>query len=111
MAYSKRLNHGEAVILGIYSALKFSLENRLINLSEFNLIIGHLKKAKLSYNLSKYFSKIDTKKIISYMRNDKKNNSKKINLILLKKIGSMDLTKKFSEEKIRLFINDKLLMN
>ena len=39
MTYSKKLNHGEAVILGIYSALIFSLENKLINLSEFNLII------------------------------------------------------------------------
>ena len=111
MPYSKKLNHGEAVILGIYSSLKFSLDNKLINLSEFNLIIGHLSKAKLSYNVSKYFSKIDTKKIISYMQNDKKNNSEKINLILLKKIGSMELNKKFSKEKIRLFINEKLLIN
>ena len=111
MTYSKKLNHGEAVILGIYSSLKFSLENKLINLSEFNLIIRHLNKAKLSYNVSKYFSKIDTKKIISYMRNDKKNNSEKINLVLLKKIGSMELNKKFSKEKIKLFINDKLLVD
>ena len=111
MTYSKKLNHGEAVILGIYSSLKFSLENKLINLSEFNLIIGHLSKAKLSYNVSKYFSKIDTKRIISYMQNDKKNNSKKINLILLKKIASIELNKKFSKEKIRLFINEKLLIN
>ena len=111
MTYSKKLNHGEAVILGIYSSLKFSLVNRLINSSEFNLIIGHLNKAKLSYDFSKFFSKTDTKKIISYMQNDKKNSSEKINLILLKKIGSMELNKKFSKEKIRLFINDKLLMN
>ena len=111
MTYSKKFNHGEAVILGIYSSLKFSLENKLISLSEFNLIIGHLKKAKLSYNVSKYFSKINTKKIISYMLNDKKNNSEKINLILLKKIGSIELSKKFSKEKIRLFLNNKLLMN
>jgi len=111
MTYSKKLNHGEAVILGIYSSLKFSLENNLINLSEFNLIVGHLNRAKLSYDVSKYFSKIDTKKIISYMQNDKKNSSEKINLILLKKIGSMELNKKFSKEKIRLFLNEKLLIN
>ncbi len=111
MTYSKKLNHGEAVILGIYSSLKFSLENKLMNLSEFNLITGHLKKAELSYNVSKYFSKINTKKIISYMQNDKKNNSEKINLILLKKIGSMEINKKFNKEKIRLFMNNKLLIN
>tara|TARA_B100000963_G_scaffold174129_1_gene151464 strand:+ start:3918 stop:5021 length:1104 start_codon:yes stop_codon:yes gene_type:complete len=109
MTYSKKLNHGEAVILGIYSSLKFSLENKLIKLSEFNLILEHFNKAKLSYNVRKYFSKNDTKKIISYMRNDKKNNSEMINLILLKKIGSVYLKKKFSEKKIQSFINEKLI--
>ena len=48
MTYSKKLNHGEAVILGIYSALKFSLESKLMNLSDFSMIIDHLNKAKLS---------------------------------------------------------------
>ena len=72
MAYSKRLNHGEAVILGIYSSLKFSLENNFINPSDFNFILEHLKKAKLSYNINKYFSKSYTNTIVSYMRNDKK---------------------------------------
>tara|TARA_B100001057_G_scaffold429954_1_gene456370 strand:- start:480 stop:1583 length:1104 start_codon:yes stop_codon:yes gene_type:complete len=109
MTYSKKLNHGEAVILGIYSSLKFSLENKLTNLSDFNLILKHLNKAKLSYNINKYFSKIDTKKIVSYMRNDKKNNSEKINLVLLRKIGSMELKKKFSEKKIRSFLDEKLI--
>ena len=109
MTYSKRLNHGEAVILGIYSSLKFSLENKLINLSEFNLILEHLNKAKLSYNVKKHFSKIDTKKIVSFMQNDKKNNSEKINLVLLRKIGSVELKKRFSEKKIHFFINEKLI--
>ena len=109
MTYSKKLNHGEAVILGIYSSLKFSLENKLINLSEFNLILEHLNKAKLSYNVNKYFSKVDTKKIISFMQNDKKNNSEKINLVLLRKIGSVDLKKRFNHKKIHFFINEKLI--
>ena len=109
MNYSKKLNHGEAVILGIYSALKFSLKNKIMNSSDFNLIVGHLKKAKLSYNIKKYFTKTNTKKIISYMQKDKKNNSKKINLVLLKKIGSVDLSKKFSSRQIHSFINESLM--
>ena len=109
MTYSKKLNHGEAVILGIYSSLKFSLENKLINLPDFNLILEHLKKAKLTYDVSKYFSKTNTKKIISFMQNDKKNNSEKINLVLLRKIGSVDLKKRFYHKKIHFFINEKLI--
>ena len=109
MGYSKKLNHGEAVILGIYSALKFSLKNKIMNLSEYNLIIAHLKKAKLSYEINRYFSKKDSKKIVSYMQKDKKNNSKKINLVLLKKIGVVDLKRKFDNKKILLFIKNNLI--
>ena len=36
--YSKKLNHGEAVILGIKTATKFSLVNKILNLSDFKLI-------------------------------------------------------------------------
>ena len=107
--YSKKLNHGEAVILGIYSSLKFSLENNITNLSDFNMILKHFRKAKLACDVKKYFSKIHTKKIVSYMQNDKKNNSERINLVLLKKIGSMDLNKRFSDKKIQSFINEKLI--
>ena len=110
MGYYKKLNHGEAVILGIYSALSFSLKNKFMNFSDFNLIVEHLKKAGLSYNVKKYFSKINIKKIVSYMQNDKKNDSKKINLVLLKKIGVIDLNNKFSYKQIQLFFN-KSLMN
>ena len=32
LGYSKKLNHGEAVILGIKTAAKFSLLNKILNL-------------------------------------------------------------------------------
>ena len=110
MNYSKKLNHGEAVILGIYSALRFSLVNKIISFSEFNIIKNHLDKTKLSYDIKKFFTQKDTQKIISYMQKDKKNNSEKINLILLKKIGSVDFEKKFGVKQIKLFIS-KILKN
>ena len=109
MNYSKKLNHGEAVILGIYSALKFSLENKILKKIDFNLIVSHLEKASLSYNIKKIFSKKDVNKIVSYMQKDKKNNSEKINLILLKKIGVVDLKMKFSNKQIKTFLNKALL--
>ena len=79
------------------------------NFNEFNLILNHLDKAKLCYDINKYFSKIHTKKIVSYMQIDKKNNSKKINLILLRKIGVVNFKKSFSGKKIKSFINQRLL--
>ena len=43
------------------------------------------------------------------MQKDKKNNSEKINLILLKKIGVVELKKKFSNKQIQFFINKNLM--
>ena len=45
--YSQKLNHGEAVILGIITAAKFSLVNKTLGLSDFILIKNHLKKHNL----------------------------------------------------------------
>ena len=42
LGFSKKLNHGEAVILGIDSALKFSLQNNYLKKDEYDLIIDHI---------------------------------------------------------------------
>ena len=46
--YSKKLNHGEAVILGIKIASKFSLSNKLLSINEFKLIETHINKLNLN---------------------------------------------------------------
>jgi 3-dehydroquinate synthase len=109
LKYSKKLNHGEAVILGIKTAAKFSLEKNLLNLIDFNLIQNHLKKLNLPQDINKYFSKKNLNQIISFMKKDKKNNTKKINLVLLKKIGSPIHTLQFDESKINLFLKKELI--
>ena len=43
------------------------------------------------------------------MQKDKKNNTEKINLVLIKKIGVVDLKRKFENKQIELFINKTLL--
>ena len=43
------------------------------------------------------------------MNNDKKNNSNKINLILIKKIGSPEFKKQFSNKSIQLFLKKELI--
>jgi 3-dehydroquinate synthase/shikimate kinase/3-dehydroquinate synthase len=80
LGYSKKLNHGEAVILGIKSAAKFSLLNNILSIKEFNLIKDHLKKLNLPRSVNKFFSIKDLNKILSFMKKDKKNNTNKINL-------------------------------
>ncbi len=106
--FSKKLNHGEAVILGMTTALNFSKLNNFLPLREFNIIENHIKNFGLPNDIKKYFFLKDLKKIISFMINDKKNNTNKINLILLKKIGIPLINKKFSKEKLTIFLNKEL---
>jgi 3-dehydroquinate synthase/shikimate kinase/3-dehydroquinate synthase len=42
------------------------------------------------------------------MINDKKNSTNKINLILLKKIGTPLINKKFGKEKLKIFLDKQL---
>jgi 3-dehydroquinate synthase/shikimate kinase/3-dehydroquinate synthase len=108
LGFSKKLNHGEAVILGIKTAIKFSYQNKILNKKDFNSINEHLRNAKLPFDLKKYFSIKDLNKIISFMIKDKKNISHKINLILLKKIGLTIIHKQYNIEKIKHFLKKEL---
>ena len=106
--FSKKLNHGEAVILGMSTALQFSKLNNLLSLNEFKIITNHIKNFGLPNDIKKYFFLKDTNKIISFMINDKKNSTNKINLILLKKIGTPLINKKFDRKKLKIFLNKEL---
>ena len=109
LGYSKKLNHGEAVILGIKTAAKFSLTTNILNIKEFKLIENHLNKLNLPRNIKKFFSIRNLNKILSFMKKDKKNNTNKVNLVLLKKIGSPIYKLQFDEKKISLFLRKELI--
>jgi len=49
--FSKKLNHGEAVILGINNALEYSKKNNLINDKKYQLIKNHINKLNLKKKL------------------------------------------------------------
>ena len=109
LSYSKKLNHGEAVILGVVSSAKFSIKNNILNKKDYKQIINHINNLKIPVNLNFYFKKKDINLIIKYMKSDKKNNSSKINLILIKKIGKVILNLKYSQSKIKKFLIDELI--
>ena len=110
LGYSHKLNHGEAVILGMKTALNFSLRENMLSKNEYNLIINHIDNSGLPSSIKNYFSIKDLNKILSFMTKDKKNNSEKINLVLLKKIGKPIFNKQYSRKKLSLFLK-KLLTN
>ncbi len=108
LGYSKKLNHGEAVILGINSALKFSLQNNYLKKDEYDLVIDHIKKNSLPSRIRNFFSKKNLKHILYFMEKDKKNESKNINLILLKSIGMPIINKQFKTNSLKNFLKNEL---
>ena len=61
----------------------------------------------LKYDIKKIFKKSEYNRIATYMCADKKNNDKKINLILLKKIGQTTKpnTHKISSSELKKLFN------
>jgi 3-dehydroquinate synthase/shikimate kinase/3-dehydroquinate synthase len=106
--FSKKLNHGEAVLLGINSAINFSLMNKILQIKDYKLIKNHLIKLNLPNKINKYFSKKNINKILSYMHKDKKNKNKKINLVMINKIGKVNYNSYFENKVIRKFLNIEL---
>ena len=108
LGYSKRLNHGEAVILGIITALRLSCSIKLIKFGEYEKILQHIIKMKLPHDIKNYFSPKNLGTILSFMMRDKKNTSEKINLILLKRIGSIPINIVYGNLKIKKFLKKEL---
>ena len=104
LGFSKKLNHGEAVILGMKTALNLSLKTKLINKRDYCSIIDHIDNSDFPSSVSRFFSPKDANKILTFMTKDKKNRSDNINLVLLKKIGVPIINKEYSKKKILLFL-------
>ena len=106
--YSKNLNHGEAVILGIRTVLNFSYKKNILKEKEYKLITNHIEKNKLILPLNNFFKLKDVNKILSFMIKDKKNNSSKISLVLIKKIGLPLFNQEYSKKNIETFLKNYL---
>ena len=80
----------------------------LAHVKEFKLINNHLNNLSLPRNINKFFSIKNLNTLLSFMKKDKKNNTKKISLVLLKKIGFPDYKLQFNEKTINLFLKKEL---
>ena len=105
--FSNKLKHGEAVLLGMMIASELSNKIKILSIKDLLLIQKHYSNLKLPMFIKKTFKKNEVKKIINFMNKDKKNIDKKINLILLKKIGKTTRPKEFSlkSSEIKNFLN------
>ena len=106
--FKKKMNHGEGVLLGIKSSIIFSKKKGYLSNNEFLKINDHLNNLNINLKLKNFFSFSDIAKLISYMKNDKKNRSSKINLILLKRIGKPIVNYNFNSNTIISFFKKEL---
>ena len=104
--YSNKLNHGEAVLVGMFIAVKLSRLKNLCSENTFNQIESLYSKNSLLKNLNKYLKKNEILKSIKYMKNDKKKDDEKISFIFLKSIGKTTIpgNYKYKIDKVKSLI-------
>ena len=108
LGFTKKINHGEAVIIGIKNSIEFSKKQNLINTKSYKLIQNHIDKIPLNKSFKTLFKKKDISKIISFMKSDKKNSSKRINLILFKNFGKIKTNFQITEFSLKKFLSSQL---
>ena len=95
--YNKKLTHGEAISIGMVIASNLSYKLGYLSLNHLNIIKNHFKLNNLPMSDNKMFNE----KIYKIIEKDKKNDYKKINFVLIKKIGSAFLSKNLNLDKIK----------
>ena len=85
--YSRKINHGEAVLVGMILATRLSFIKKLCTKKTLNKIEDLYLNNKLLKKFTNYLNKKNINSIVNFMKVDKKNYDKKISLILLKKLG------------------------
>ena len=85
--YSNKLNHGEAVLVGMFIAIKISKYKKLCSKKTYNQVENLYNKNSLLKYLNRFLRKNEILKSIKYMKNDKKKDDEKISFIFLKNIG------------------------
>ena len=109
--YSKNINHGEAVLIGILLETQLSYIKKICRIETYKKI----ENIYLRNNIFKYlkikFNFRNLKRIVRFMENDKKNDDNKINFILLKKIGNTTIPGEIKFQKNNLIKELRKLRN
>ena len=107
--YSNNLLHGEAVIIGCCLALKLSREYDLITTKENKRVINHFRKLNFITEINQIKSNVfNTKNLINIMQQDKKVYNKKLNFILLKRIGKGIISTNVNMNKVKKILTNSI---
>ena len=104
--YSGRINHGEAVLIGMILATRLSFIKKVCSKQTLDKIENLYSNNKSLKKFLSFLNKKELNKIVNFMEVDKKNYDKKINFILIKKIGKATQPGKykFSPNEVKKFL-------
>ncbi len=113
----QHISHGEAVSIGICFAAFYSYRKNLISKNQWEKIQELLNKLNLPTKLgdiqqekkSKMKKMPTVKKLVEFMKNDKKNQRGFIYFVFLNKIGKYRISQKIEIKEIREILEDFLL--
>ena len=106
--FSKKISHGESVLLGMLCASEFAFKKKILKNKDLNLIKEHYSTLNLPNKLDNYFTKKDIKNIIQFMKSDKKNVDSRIKLILINKIGKVSKSINLKDSVLKKYLSSKL---
>ena len=101
--FSKNFTHGEAVLAGMMLESKLSVITKKCTQKTFEEIKNIYGENNLNYTFKRFNDQKKINALFPYLQNDKKNEDKKINFILLSKIGKTTLpnSNKISLKKLQ----------
>ena len=85
--YSRKIIHGEAVLIGMMLAARLSTHLGYLKNNDLKIIKNIYEKLKLNFKYKKFVTMRNMNNIFKIMLNDKKSFGNKTKIILLKKIG------------------------
>ena len=105
--YSHKLNHGEAVLIGMLLAVKISKFKKICSEKTYNQIKSLYDENYLLKNLNSFFNKNKILRSVKFMNNDKKKDDDKVSFIFLESIGKTTLpgSHKYNTKQIENVIN------
>ena len=102
--FKSKFNFIDKLNLRILFLFKINCEHKQLKCNE-----QYFENINLANNLiDKYFKNKNIHQIIEFMKSDKKNFNKNINLVLLKKIGLKPIINSYSSKKVEQFLIKKL---
>lgn len=82
--FDYKILHGDAILIGTVMAINYATKKGLMVEAERDKIFNLMRQARLNTYIS---SELDVKRLVDYMRKDKKSSASKLHLVMINGIG------------------------